>query len=147
MSAHALRRDRYREWLGAQGVRFGFDREIATRADAVTSGVANDTPPVELWHRIIATVKVAEVLREHFGATTINSAYRSPAYNTAVGGETKSLHMENNALDVRCATGTPPQWAEFLRGKRREGLFTGGIGTYGAFVHVDTRGANRDWTG
>jgi hypothetical protein len=39
MSAHALRRDRYREWLGAQGVRFGFDREIATRADAVTSGV------------------------------------------------------------------------------------------------------------
>jgi uncharacterized protein YcbK (DUF882 family) len=55
--------------------------------------------------------------------------------------------MENNALDVRCATGTPAQWAEFLRGKRREGLFTGGIGTYGAFVHVDTRGANRDWTG
>lgn len=147
MSAHALRRDRYREWLASQGVRFGFDREIAHRADAVDGTVPNDTPPVERWHRIIPTVRVVESLREAFGATTINSAFRSKEYNAAVGGEDASLHMENNALDVRCATGTPAQWAEFLRGRRRDKAFMGGIGTYATFVHVDTRGVNRDWVG
>jgi uncharacterized protein YcbK (DUF882 family) len=145
VSAHTLRRERYREWLTAQGMRFGFDAEIAGKATAVTNGVTNDTPPVELWHRILPTVKLAEALREAFGATTVNSAYRSPTYNTAVGGETASRHMENDALDLRCASGTPAQWAAALRERRRKGEFRGGIGTYATFVHVDTRGVNRDW--
>lgn len=146
-TGHSLRRDRYREWLAAQGVRFGFDREIAARADSVTNGVKNDTPPVERWHRILFTVRLAEMLREEFGATTVNSAYRSPEYNAAVGGEDASRHMENDALDLRCATGTPAQWAASLCEKRRQGKFAGGIGTYSSFIHVDTRGLNRDWNG
>lgn len=147
MSAHARRRDRYREWLTAQGLRFGFDREIAARADAVTKGVKNDTPPIEKWHAIVPTVRVAERLREQFGATTVNSAYRSPEYNAAVKGERASRHMENDALDLACATGTPDQWADFLRELRRQGVFTGGIGVYPRFVHIDTRGVNADWSG
>lgn len=147
MSAHALRRDRYREWLAAQALRFGFDREIAARADAVTGTVRNDTPPVELWHRIVPVARVAALLREQFGPTTVNSAYRSPDYNAAVKGERASRHMQNDALDLRCATGTPDQWADFLREQRRAGVFVGGIGVYRAFVHVDTRGLNADWSG
>jgi hypothetical protein len=147
VSAHTLRRDRYREWLAAQGLRFGFDAEIAGKATAVTGGVTNDTPPLELWHRILPTVKLAELLREEFGATTVNSAYRSAPYNGAVGGEDASLHLQNNALDLTCATGTPAQWAASLRERRRNGDFKGGIGTYASFVHVDTRGVNRDWNG
>ena len=146
-TAHDLKRDRYREWLTAQRLLFGFETEIASRADAVTNGVTNDAPPVQMWHRILPTVHLVEKLRERFGATTINSAYRSPAYNAAVGGKVASRHMSNDALDVRCATGTPEQWAEFLRGVRRGGVFAGGIGTYPTFVHVDTRGTNTDWTG
>jgi uncharacterized protein YcbK (DUF882 family) len=146
VSDHALRRLRYAEWLAARGLRFGFDAEIAALANRFTKGVKNDTPPVELWHEILPTVKVVESVREHFGATTVNSAYRSPMYNAAVGGETKSLHMRNNAVDFVCATGTPEQWAAYLREQRRAGAFRGGIGTYKTFVHVDTRGTNADWT-
>jgi len=147
MTAHALRAARYREWLGAQCVRFGFDAEIAARATAVTGGVTNDTPPLEMWHRMLFTIRLAEMLREQFGPTTVNSAYRSPAYNAAVKGERASRHMQNDALDLVCATGTPEQWAAFLREQRRAGKFAGGIGTYRSFVHVDTRGVNADWSG
>ena len=31
----------------------------------------------------------------------------------------------------------------FLRDRKR--TFEGGVGTYGGFVHIDTRGFNSDW--
>lgn len=145
MTARELRRERYREWLEAQLVRFNFPRELTALADNVTKGVQNETPAVELWHHIVPTLRLLERVREQFGATTIRSGYRSPKYNAAVGGEELSLHMTNKAVDFACATGTPVQWAEFLREQRRQGVFAGGIGLYPTFVHVDTRGVNRDW--
>jgi uncharacterized protein YcbK (DUF882 family) len=146
-NARELRRDRYRDWLAAQGLRFGFAGEIASLADRTRDGVQNDTPPVAAWHEIVPTVRVVEKLREKFGATEIRSAYRSPEYNRAVKGEADSFHMRNKALDVSCATGTPEQWAAELRALRSAGVFSGGIGTYATFVHVDTRGYQADWRG
>ncbi len=148
MSDLALRKLRYREWLDAHAkAQYGFGGEIAALAGRVTKGVGNATPPVELWANIVPTIRLAEMVRAVYGATTINSAYRSPEYNAAVGGEQNSMHMKNLALDFSCATGTPAQWAELLHQKRREGVFKGGIGVYKTFVHVDTRGTNADWTG
>jgi uncharacterized protein YcbK (DUF882 family) len=91
---------------------------------------------------------VLERVREEFGPTTVLSAYRTPDYNTAVGGETRSQHMENRAVDFQCLHGTPVEWAEFLFGLRDADVFAGGIGTYltRGFVHLDTRGANATWT-
>lgn len=146
-SAHALRQARYREWLHAQGVRFGFADEVPALANNRRLAVSNDTPPVERWHAMLPTLRVLERVRERFGPTTVNSAYRSLAYNTAVGGVGDSRHSQNDAIDFRCANGTPTEWAAFLRGLRSEGVFRGGIGTYRTFVHVDTRGHNADWTG
>lgn len=147
MTARALCRDRYCEWLDAQALRFGFASELAALADRAKGGVLNDTPPVELWHEILPTVRIVERVREQFGATTLHSAYRSPTYNLAVGGEDRSLHMAHRAIDFVCATGTPKAWAAYLRALRDQGVFTGGIGTYATFVHVDTRGTLADWVG
>ena len=148
MSVLALRKLRYREWLESHGkAQHGFAAEISALAGNMSKGVGNETPPPELWANILPTLRVVEMVRAQFGATTINSAYRAPAYNAAIGGETNSLHMQNRAIDFRCATGTPAQWAEFLHQQRRAGVFKGGIGVYKTFVHVDTRGTNADWTG
>ena len=41
-------------------------------------------------------------IREKFGkAVYVNSAFRTPAVNKAVGGAKKSLHMQGRAADIR----------------------------------------------
>ncbi|GIL02983.1 MAG: hypothetical protein BroJett030_28820 [Alphaproteobacteria bacterium] len=108
----------------------------------------NTFPPRSSWINIAPTARVLDALRQHYGAPIyISSAYRSPAYNGAIGGATNSLHMAFKAIDFTVASGSagPRQWADTLRQFRSQGLFAGGIGTYGSFVHVDTRGHNVDW--
>jgi hypothetical protein len=54
--------------------------------------------------------------------------------------------MEFRALDFKVVgAGGPPDWAKILKRYRDEGMFSGGIGAYGTFVHVDTRGYRADW--
>jgi uncharacterized protein YcbK (DUF882 family) len=143
------RRDRYQEWLETHAFRYGFAAELAALSLNTRAGVANEIPPVERWSAIVPTVRLLERVRDLFGPTTIVSAYRSVPYNLAVGGVGDSRHAHNDAIDFRCGTGTPAQWATFLRGLRDAGQFAGGIGSYPrrGFVHVDTRGSAADWTG
>jgi hypothetical protein len=120
-SAHAERQARYREWLGDHvEALYGFSDEISRLANNSLLGVRNDTPPVELWHRIVPTIRLVEVMRGQFGPTTVNSAYRSRAYNTAVTKKplSKSQHLQNTAIDFRCRDGKPAEWAERLRAMR-----------------------------
>ena len=144
---HTLRSQRYAEWLAGQDLKFNFGAELAALADRKRGPITNDTPPVESWHRIIPTVQVIEKVREQFGPVTITSAYRALAYNLAVGGEKASWHMKNVACDIQCRQATPEQVGQFLKNLRATGFFSGGIGIYGSFVHVDTRGTNVDWRG
>jgi len=145
MATHAERRRRYALWLDAQQLEFGFAAELALLSDRRTNGVMNDTPPEGLWPAIVPTVRLVERVRAQFGPTTIHSAYRSPAYNAAVTTSTDSRHSHNDAIDFSCLQGTPREWHAFLRVLRRDGAFSGGLGLYKTFVHVDTRGTQADW--
>ena len=114
-------------------------------------GVSNGLPPRDLWPNIVPTLRALDEFRERFGSPVkLLSTYRRPEYNRAVGGESKSFHMQFRAIDFACVRGIPEQWADVLKRMRdKEGVFRGGIGVYPGkgFVHVDTRGYNANWSG
>ncbi|WP_369284022.1 YcbK family protein [Oscillibacter sp. GMB15532] len=88
-------------------------------------------------------VALLQKIRNHFGKpVTINSAYRTAAWNTKQGGAPKSQHLLGKAADITI-TGVPPlaiaQYVEFLQPT------AGGIGVYQAFTHVDVRDARTRW--
>jgi len=45
---------------------------------------------------------VVQPVRDHFGVTVINSGYRGPELNEAVGGSSKSQHCKGQAADIEC---------------------------------------------
>ena len=56
---------------------------------------------------------VVQKVRDNFGVTVINSGYRGPALNTAVGGSSNSQHCKGEAVDIECpgtANETVAQW-------------------------------------
>lgn len=89
-------------------------------------------------------VALLEDIREAAGgkAITINSGYRSPEHNAAVGGVSNSQHVKGTAADI-VVDGTDPltvgQIAEHYLNKK------GGIGVYQTFTHVDTRTTRSRW--
>ena len=89
-------------------------------------------------------VDLLEDIREAAGgkAITINSGYRSPEHNAAVGGVSNSQHVKGTAADI-VVEGTDPltvgQIAEHFLNKK------GGIGVYKSFTHVDTRATRSRW--
>lgn len=90
-------------------------------------------------------VQVLQAIRSHFGkAVTINSAYRTPAYNKKVGGETYSQHQYGTAADIVVSGVSPKDVAAYA-----ETLlpYTGGIGIYSTFTHVDVRAMKSRWKG
>ena len=141
--SHARRVLDYYDWLASADVPYGFDLELAR----LCAKEGNDAPPAGKRERILPTLDVLALVREAFGPTTINSGYRSPAYNASIGGAKNSRHTVGDAIDFRCRDGKPADWAHFLRGLRDDKAFSGGIGTYKTFVHVDTRGTDADWRG
>ena len=82
-------------------------------------------------------LKILDTLREKIGEPIyINSGYRTPEHNKAVGGSTLSYHMYGMAADIRANKHTPKQLYDILD-KMLEGW--GGIEEHETFVHVDMR--------
>lgn len=106
----------------------------------------NTDPPRKLWENILPTINVLDRFRATLDAPIrIISAYRSPAYNRSIDGALRSQHTEFVAIDFTSPRGRPVLWAQELKEMRHDGDFSGGIGLYRTFVHVDTRGWNADW--
>ncbi len=74
----------------------------------------------------------------------INSGFRCPKHNSAIGGVKNSYHMLAMAADIAVPSGmTPDDFAAFA-----EQVFVfhnGGIGIYASWIHVDIRKEKTRW--
>ena len=52
-------------------------------------------------------LSMLEAIRCHFGPVSVTSGYRSPSYNTAVGGAPNSYHLKGRAADIQIPGVTP----------------------------------------
>lgn len=76
-------------------------------------------------------------------AVGINSAYRTPEHNAAVGGAEFSMHLYGAAADLKCPAGIlPERMADFAREIMPN---WGGVGLYDWGIHVDISSTYRNW--
>lgn len=73
---------------------------------------------------------------------TINSAYRSPEHNAAVGGAKASRHLEGIAFDVSMRNQDP---LTFERAAIRAGFMGFGYYPGSQFIHIDARTSPARW--
>ena len=77
-------------------------QEFTKSQTALRQGIDN-TPEGEHLEAAKALFEnVVQPVREHFGPTVINSGYRGPALNEAVGGSATSQHCKGEAVDIEC---------------------------------------------
>ena len=82
-------------------------------------------------------LEVLETIRNHFNEPIIiNSGYRTPTWNTKVGGAKNSYHMKGMAADIRVKNVSPKEVAKFASEYMKN---HGGVICYTSFVHVDVR--------
>lgn len=82
-------------------------------------------------------LEVLEEIREHFNKPVIvNSGYRTPAWNTKVGGAGNSYHCKGMAADIRIKGVSTDEIAKYTSEYMKD---HGGVIRYTNFVHVDVR--------
>ena len=68
---------------------------------ATRRGISNDPDDEQLVNMELIAEKVFEPLREYVGGPIkINSFFRSPDLNKAIGGSSKSQHCHGQAIDI-----------------------------------------------
>ena len=76
-------------------------REGIRSTTADRRGIDNKPGQVELCNMEITAERIFEPLREWVGGPIrVNSFYRSPKLNKAIGGAKRSQHMEGRAMDL-----------------------------------------------
>lgn len=91
-----------------------FTKEELTRSDTVnrlnsdtiTENDVDNTPPVEAERRLeVLANRLLDPIREIRGAPiSVNSGYRCPQLNAAIGGAANSQHMKGEAADITTGT-------------------------------------------
>lgn len=109
--------------------------EFTASQTASRKGIHNQPPPdvLDCLKKTAAGMEVVRALLGH--PITVNSAYRSPAVNKAVGGAKNSAHVEGWAVDFNChGYGSPLSVARAIQkaGVRYDQL----IHEFGSWVHI-----------
>ena len=76
-----------------------FSLQEYTKSQTATRQGLDNTPNED--HMASAKLlfeNVVQKVRDHFGVTVINSGFRGPALNTAVGGSSNSQHCKGEAV-------------------------------------------------
>lgn len=83
-----------------------FTIEELTRSDTATTRGIDNTPTPEIKANLERLVdKVLDPLREKYGKPiTVNSGYRCPELNKAVGGSKTSDHMNGFSVDITASS-------------------------------------------
>lgn len=98
-----------------------------------------DTKEVKIDSKLVEKL---EKLRRRIGQPLrINSGYRTPKHNKAVGGAKNSLHMTGKAADIAKVPGLSIDEMFVLA----ESIGFDGIGRYNWGIHVDVRGNKARW--
>ena len=74
--------------------------ELTKSSTAMRMGI--DNTPSDLTHLVNLThlaIHILQPCRDEFGVITVNSGYRSPDLNKAVGGSDRSQHCHGQAAD------------------------------------------------
>lgn len=76
-------------------------QELSRSATALKMGIDN-TPPPDVKVRLSALINnLLDPIREEWGSPiTVNSGFRSPVLNKAVGGSATSSHLRGEAADI-----------------------------------------------
>ena len=82
---------------------------------AIRQGLDNNPSPIHLQNAKMLFAHVVQPVRDHFGVTVINSGYRGPALNEAVGGSSKSQHCKGEAVDIECPGTANYNVANFIK--------------------------------
>ncbi len=79
-------------------------KEVVYSLTAVRRGIDNTPPTDEIRNAIQLTAQGMELIRSSLGGLPIkiNSWYRCPALNKAVGGVVSSQHLRGEAVDFVC---------------------------------------------
>ncbi len=110
-------------------------QEYTKSQTAVRQGIDNNPSEEHLTKAKALFENVIQPVRDKFGVTVINSGYRGPQLNMAVGGSSNSQHCKGEAVDIEC-----PGVANYFDQLILE-FYTPGIPDSG-WVHVSYVGAN-----
>ena len=93
-----------------------FTLKELTKSDTATRLGLDNTPDEETIENLkLLCEKVLQPVREHFGKpVTINSGYRSPESNAAVGGSKTSDHCKGQACDLEIEGVSNPDLAQWI---------------------------------
>jgi zinc D-Ala-D-Ala carboxypeptidase len=123
--------------------------EFTKSQTAERKGIDNTPEGDHLDAAVSLFENVVQPVRDHFGPTVINSGYRSPELNEAVGGSSRSQHCKGEAVDIEVPGVPNAELAVWIRDNLEFDqlileFYTSGIPDSG-WVHVSYKadGSNR----
>jgi len=76
--------------------------EYTKSQTALRMGIDNTPNDHHLASAKLLFEQVVQPVRDNFGPTVINSGYRGPELNAAIGGAATSQHCRGEAVDIEC---------------------------------------------
>jgi hypothetical protein len=90
--------------------------EMTKSETALRKGMPNEPTEADIANLKLLAEKVLQPLRDHYGVgIKVNSGYRSPDVNAAVGGSRTSDHCKGQAADIEIASIPNATLAQYIK--------------------------------